>query len=133
MSYLDDTARSWQSNSRFRVFIQERPLVAAGLGLAIGAALAGLLPTTRTENEMLGTTSDEMKRRGRAFAKEEAESLKGAANRTFDTAKDSATHVADTAVAAAEEQGYPAGTLRSEHRRADDGSKTERPPASALD
>lgn len=114
---LADSAVSTFQSSRFRSFIQDRPLVAAGLGLAVGAVLAGILPATRTENRMLGEASDEMKHRARIAAKTEAEKLQATASRTIDAAKEGAAHVADSAARAAEEQGYPAGTLRAEHGR----------------
>lgn len=41
-------------------FIEEQPLVAGALALAVGAALAGALPRTRREDEALGATRDEL-------------------------------------------------------------------------
>jgi ElaB/YqjD/DUF883 family membrane-anchored ribosome-binding protein len=120
MPYARDIMPSTPANSRFWAFVQERPLVAAGLGLAIGAFLATLLPPTQTENQMLGEGSDEVKQRARAAVKEAAEHLKAAANRTADAAREFAARVAADAVAA-EEQGYPAGTLRAAHEQPSEG------------
>lgn len=39
---------------------ERHPLVLGGLGLALGSALAGLLPTTRTEDELMGDTRDDL-------------------------------------------------------------------------
>jgi len=39
-------------------FIKEHPVMAGALGIAIGAAIGGLLPSTRTENERLGAIRD---------------------------------------------------------------------------
>lgn len=118
MPYAENITPTALSNSRLWGFVQERPLVAAGIGLAVGAFLAALLPPTRTENQMLGEASDEVRRRARSTVKEEAEHLKAAANRTADTAREYAARVADDAVATAEKQAYPAGTLRAEHEQA---------------
>ncbi|MGC3874710.1 DUF3618 domain-containing protein [Halomonas sp. GXIMD04776] len=41
-------------------FIQEHPLVTAALGVAIGAAIGSLLPSTRFENERFGDTRDKL-------------------------------------------------------------------------
>lgn len=118
MAYAQDIVPTSFSTSRFWTFVQEQPLVAAALGLAFGAFLAALLPRTRTENAMLGGASDELKERARAAAKEEAENLKAVASRTADAAREGAGQVAERAAAAAEQEGYPAGTLRAEHQQA---------------
>lgn len=39
-------------------FIQEHPLVAGAIGVAIGAALGSLFPTSRIENERMGSVRD---------------------------------------------------------------------------
>ena len=44
-------------------FCREQPLVLAGLGLALGAALGALLPSTEMEDRLLGEDSDEAKSR----------------------------------------------------------------------
>lgn len=43
-------------------FCVDHPLVLAGAGLAIGAAIGAALPVSETENKLLGKTSDEVKR-----------------------------------------------------------------------
>lgn len=49
-------------------FCKEQPLVLAGLGLALGAALGAAFPATRTEDELVGDASDEVKRRAAGLA-----------------------------------------------------------------
>ena len=49
-------------------FCKEQPLVLAGLGLALGAALGAAFPATRTEDELVGDASDEVKRRAVGLA-----------------------------------------------------------------
>ena len=85
MPYAEDMMPTALSHSRFWSFVQERPLVAAGIGVAFGAFLATLLPPTRTENDMLGEASDQVRRRARHAIKDEAEHLRGAANRSADS------------------------------------------------
>jgi hypothetical protein len=41
--------------------IDEQPLLCAAMGVAIGAAIAAILPSTETEDELLGETSDRVK------------------------------------------------------------------------
>ena len=59
---------------------REQPFAVAGLGLAAGAAVAALLPPTRTER--------------RVFA-QAGEALVEASGRTFESAKEAAGHVAE--------------------------------------
>jgi hypothetical protein len=41
-------------------FMQEQPLILAGIGLALGAAIGAALPSTQLEDDLLGETSDEL-------------------------------------------------------------------------
>jgi hypothetical protein len=59
--------------------LQEQPLILAALGVAIGAAVAAALPSTRTENELLGETSDRVKDAAAGLAGEQYEKAKTAA------------------------------------------------------
>jgi gas vesicle protein len=138
---------------------QEQPLVAAGLGLAIGAAIGAALPSTEAENRMLGETSDEVKRRARALAEEQAAKARRVAEQTYESAKEGvsqaaeevtnvakerASQVVDEATHAAEEEGFPTGTVRAElgrsrgssqggsdRREGQSGSMTEKGGSSA--
>lgn len=112
--------RATSGISQLAQFIQDQPLIAAGLGLAIGAALGAVLPETELENRVVGERADEVKARARAAASEQAEKAKKVAERTYEAAKEEAGHVADEAVRAAEDQGFPAGTLRAEHEQDQD-------------
>ena len=49
-------------------FCKEQPLILAGLGLALGAALGAAFPATRTEDELVGDASDDVKRRAASLA-----------------------------------------------------------------
>lgn len=54
-------------------FYNRQPLVAGALALALGAAIGGALPRTRTEDDMLGAYSDKMMERAEAILREEQE------------------------------------------------------------
>ena len=42
-------------------FCKEQPLVLAGLGIALGAAIGAAFPPTRVENDFMGEASDDLK------------------------------------------------------------------------
>jgi ElaB/YqjD/DUF883 family membrane-anchored ribosome-binding protein len=88
-----------QAKDSAKSFVNEQPLVAAAIGLAIGAAIAALLPKTETEDELMGEASDAIKG---AVGEAASEQLK--------TAKQAATSVMQEAKGVAEREGLtPAG------------------------
>ncbi|GAB3485827.1 DUF3618 domain-containing protein [Azotobacter salinestris] len=50
--------RAHQARGGFDTLMHEQPLVLGALGIAVGALIAGVLPTTRQEDELLGEASD---------------------------------------------------------------------------
>lgn len=54
-------------------FVQEHPLVAGALGIALGAALGGLLPSTRAEDEYLGDKRDKTLDKAASAGQQQAE------------------------------------------------------------
>jgi hypothetical protein len=54
-------------------FCRDQPLVMAGLGLALGAAMGAAFPSTETERQLMGESSDEVKEQTRALAAESYE------------------------------------------------------------
>jgi hypothetical protein len=74
-------------------FLQEQPLVVAGAGLAIGAALGAMFPATRTENELMGEASDAIKRRAKEATEEQIEKGKQFAGRVWEDAKEEASRM----------------------------------------
>jgi hypothetical protein len=69
-------------------FCREQPLVLAGLGIAIGAAIGAAFPSTETEHQAMGEASDEIKEQTRAFAKEQYVKSKSTAEAVLDTVHD---------------------------------------------
>jgi len=116
-SASDVGRRTGSGLSQLAQFIQDQPLIAAGLGLAIGAALGAALPETEMENRALGERADEVKARAREAAAEQVEKAKHVAERTYEAAKEEAGHVVDEATRAADEEGFPTGTLRAAHEQ----------------
>jgi ElaB/YqjD/DUF883 family membrane-anchored ribosome-binding protein len=79
---------------RADAFMQDQPLLAAAIGVAIGALMATAFPSTELEDEMMGETSDAVK-----------ETLGDAASEQLDAAKSAVAAVADQAKSAAEREG----------------------------
>jgi Protein of unknown function (DUF3618) len=60
-------------------FCRDQPLVLAGLGIALGAAVGAALPSTETEDQLMGDVSDEIKGQTRALAKGQYDKSKSTA------------------------------------------------------
>lgn len=87
-------------------YMHEQPLIMTGLGLAIGAAIAALLPSTRFENQLMGRTADNIKRK-----------IGDAATQQFETVKDSAGDLVQKVKDVAEREGLTPGNAASEMMR----------------
>jgi hypothetical protein len=72
-------SRALDAGRRMFVQAQEQPLVLAGIGFAVGAALGASLPRTQTEDQFMGETSDNMKESARSFGREQVEKAQTAA------------------------------------------------------
>jgi len=88
------TRASQQAKESAASFIDQQPLLAAAIGLAVGAAIAALIPSTKTEDELMGEASDAVKG-----------AVGEAASEQFQTAKEAAGKVAAQAKSAAENEG----------------------------
>ena len=91
-----------QSTRGLTRFMQEEPLVVAGLGIALGAVIGALLPPTEIENRTMGEASDQLKRDAREAAREQWERGKEIAEDGWDEAKDAARRTWDDAKAEAQ-------------------------------
>jgi ElaB/YqjD/DUF883 family membrane-anchored ribosome-binding protein len=83
-------------------FMQEEPLVVAGLGIALGALVGALLPATDIENRAMGEASDRLKSDAREAARDQWERGKDIAEDGWDEAKDAARRTWEDAKAEAE-------------------------------
>jgi len=72
--------------------LREQPLVLAGLGLAVGALLGAVLPTTETEDKVMGSASDELKEKVSSVASETVEKGKTVAEHAWNEAREEAAN-----------------------------------------
>jgi hypothetical protein len=81
-------ARHYRGRARESFFhvLQRQPLVLGALGLAAGAALGAALPATRREDELMGETSDDLKRRAWAAGREGYAKAEAAASAAYTAA-----------------------------------------------
>lgn len=79
---------------------REQPLMVAAAGLAIGAAVAALLPRTALEDSFMGGTSDAVK-----------DTVSEAAGQAYEAVQDAATHVAHEVADAAGKEGLTPGAV----------------------
>jgi Protein of unknown function (DUF3618) len=78
------------SGRDFIDFCRDQPLVLAGIGVAVGAAIGALLPRTQAEDELMGDVSDELKEQTREFAGEQLQKAKKVGERAYDAAEQEA-------------------------------------------
>ena len=70
--------------------LDEQPLVLGAIVLAIGAALGAALPSTETEDELMGETRDKALRRATKVGREQAEKVRDAAGAVAAAAREEA-------------------------------------------
>jgi hypothetical protein len=92
---LGDTAsaardRAASAAQGFGQLWREQPLVVAGLGIALGAALGALLPATEFENRTLGSSKDKLKDEAEDFALRQLDKADKVAEHAFKEARDAA-------------------------------------------
>lgn len=66
-----DTARdkSRRANEGFHHMLEDNPMAIGAMGIAVGALLGAMLPSTRKEDELLGETSDDLADEAKSLAK----------------------------------------------------------------
>src|SRR5438874_2468841 len=67
----------------FIEFAMEQPLVLAGIGLAIGAAIGAALPSTATEDRLMGEASDDVKEGVADLAAEQYQKVQAVAEKAI--------------------------------------------------
>jgi uncharacterized protein DUF3618 len=85
-------------------FIQENPIISGAIAVALGAALALMIPPSRRERELIGEASDEVRSSVRQAVKEKVERAKDVVATAAEAAADAARKEASG------EGGEPAGT-----------------------
>ncbi|WP_323766146.1 DUF3618 domain-containing protein [Marinovum sp.] len=95
----DETARRNYTRGRDATaeFIEEQPLVAGAIALAVGAALAGALPRTKREDELMGQTRDELFDEAERIFHEEREKAERVAKAAMSEAESIAQEKRDAA------------------------------------
>jgi len=74
----------------YQQLLHEQPLLLAGLGLALGAAVGSMLPRTDTENRVMGKHSDRIKRQAAEEGRERYEDMRASAERVAGAAQEQA-------------------------------------------
>ena len=64
--------------------VERHPLLVGGLVFAIGGLLASSLPATRAENRLMGSASDDIRKRAKTIAEDGAEALQTAASEVYE-------------------------------------------------
>ena len=78
-------------------FVEEQPLVAGAIALAVGAALAGALPRTKREDELVGQTRDELFDEAERIFREERDKAERVARAAMSEAESIAEEKRDAA------------------------------------
>ena len=97
-------------------FVTEQPLLCAAMGVAIGAVLASLLPSTETEDKLMGEASDAVKGSAGQVGSEALESAKTVASKVAERTQ---TAVRD----AVKEEGLSPGALADAARNFGEGMR----------
>ena len=104
-SYAGDRASQLAERSREQFYrarsgvtqmADEQPLVIAAFGVAIGAALGALLPSTRKEDELLGEKRDELLQTAKETVQPHVDTIKESATRVAEQAKQELQSVTQT-------------------------------------
>jgi hypothetical protein len=118
----------YRARNRFGQLLDEQPLVVGALGIAIGAALGTTLPSTRRENELMGSTRDNLVGRVKETAQEQADNVAQSAQRVAEVAKQEAARVGEVAK---EEAGRVGEVAKEEAGRVKEDAKAQAASASS--
>ena len=80
--------RAGRAQRSMSELIESEPLILAGLGIAIGAAIGAMMPATRTEQRFMGDKLDEWKHEAGDMARSEWEKTKSVAKDAVSAAKE---------------------------------------------
>jgi ElaB/YqjD/DUF883 family membrane-anchored ribosome-binding protein len=79
--------RAGRAQRSFSEMIESEPLILAGLGLAVGAAIGAMMPASRTERQFVGEQLDDLKESASGMASEHWETAKTVARDAASAAK----------------------------------------------
>lgn len=82
------TAR--RAKSRFGQMMDENPMLVGAAALAVGLAVGMALPETDKERELMGDTSQQLVEKAKGAASDTMDKVQTVAQKTFETAKDTA-------------------------------------------
>ena len=86
--------RAYRSGARVQrsigSLIQDEPLVFGAVALAVGAAVGAMLPATRTEDEWMGETRDQLRDEAYSRGQEGLEQATSVAEKAYEAARDAA-------------------------------------------
>ena len=75
------------SAGSFAAFLKDEPLVLAGIGVALGAAIGAMFPSSETEDRLMGEASDNLKEGASELVEREWEKGKEVAEKAFEDVK----------------------------------------------
>jgi ElaB/YqjD/DUF883 family membrane-anchored ribosome-binding protein len=106
---LGEYARGGASRAQesYRTLLRERPLALGAIGLAIGAAVGLLLPSTRREDEALGEYRDQIFEQAQAAGREHVHKAQSVATEAWRAAKETAKEEAAKQGLAGEQSSRP--------------------------
>jgi ElaB/YqjD/DUF883 family membrane-anchored ribosome-binding protein len=79
--------RAGRAQRSFSEMVESEPLILAGLGLAVGAAIGAMMPASRTERQFVGEHLDDLKESASEMASEHWETAKTVARDAASAAK----------------------------------------------
>ena len=78
--------RTAQAPGQVQRMVEDSPFMAAALAASVGAAVGLVLPTTQTENQMMGSTRDRVMGRAQQFTDDTIEKVSSVAQEVQTTA-----------------------------------------------
>jgi ElaB/YqjD/DUF883 family membrane-anchored ribosome-binding protein len=88
-----------RANDGMQRMLHENPMAAAGIGIAVGALLGALVPSTRKEDEWLGEHSDRLTGKAKEFARTGADSIKDASREVTSSEGGDSQHASSVSTA----------------------------------